>query len=119
MVDQTLFYRETQKNFWRWPSRSLLPVPRLAKREAEKGRAPDTGANVRIAAAAMLIAFAIFLVFESEGLRHFARDLPGNAVTDAMVEAADTWHALMRRLGPASVQPALREVFDRVREIRW
>ena len=119
MVDQTLFYRETQKNFWRWPSRSLLPVPRLAKRAAEQGRTPDTAGNVRTAAAAMLIAFAIFLVFESDGLRHFTRDLPGNAVTDRLVEAADNWHALMRRLGPARLQPAVRETFDRVREIRW
>ncbi|MEJ2378286.1 MAG: hypothetical protein P8Y71_23845, partial [Pseudolabrys sp.] len=86
---------------WRWPSRSLLPVPRLAKREAEQARVPDTAANARTAGAAMLIAFTIFLVFESEGLRHFTRDLPGNAVTDVMVEAADSWHALMERLGPA------------------
>jgi hypothetical protein len=119
MVDESLSYREPGKNFWRWPSRSLLPVPRIARREAEEARAPDTSGNARTAAGAMLIAFAIFLVFESEGLRHFTRDLPGNAVTDAMVEAADSWHGLMERLGPARVQPAVREVFDRLREIRW
>ncbi len=118
MVDETLSYRE-KKNFWRWPSRSLLPVPRLAKREAERTRAPDTLANARIAGAAMLIAFALFLLFESEGLRHFTRDLPGNAVTDLMVEGADHWHGLMERLGPAHVQPAVRSVFERLRDIRW
>ena len=119
MVDETFSYREPKKNFWRWPSRSLLPVPRLARREAEEARTPDTPGNARTAASAMLIAFAIFLVFESEGLRHFTRDLPGNALTDAMVEAADSWHALMERLGPARVQPSVRQFFDRLRDIRW
>ncbi len=119
MVDESISYRDTKETFWRWPSRSLLPVPRIAKREAEQGRAPDTRGNVRTAAGAMLIAFAIFLVFESEGLRHFTRDLPGNAVTDLLVEGADSWHGLMERLGPARVQPAVREVFDALREIRW
>jgi hypothetical protein len=118
MVDESVGFRE-RKNFWRWPSRSLLPVPRPAKRAAEDTRTPDSAANARSAAGAMLIAFALFLVFESEGLRRFTRDLPGNAVTDVMVEAADGWHALMERLGPARVQPAVRELFDRVREIRW
>jgi hypothetical protein len=116
MVDESVSYRET-KTFWRWPSRSLLPRP--AKRAAEDARKPDSIANVRAAAFAMLIAFAIFLVFESEGLRHFTRDLPGNHITDVLVSAADRWHALMQRLGPARVQPAVREVFDRIREIHW
>jgi len=119
MVDESISYRDPKQNLWRWPSRSMLPVPRIAKREAERQRTPDTAGNVRTAAGAMLIAFAIFLVFESEGLRHFTRDLPGNAVTDAMVGAADHWHGLMERLGPARVQPAVRAVFEQVREIRW
>lgn len=118
MVGETVTYREN-KNFWRWPSRSMLPVPRLAMRAAEGASAPDSTANARAAAGAMLIAFALFLVFESEGLRHFTRDLPGNTVTDVMVSAADRWHGLMERLGPAQVQPAVRGVFERVREIRW
>ncbi len=118
MVDETVAFRD-DKSFWRWPSRSLLPVPRLARRAADNARKPDSIANARAAAFAMLIAFALFLVFESEGLRHFARDLPGNAVTDVMVEAADRWHALMERLGPARVQPAVRAVFEKVQEIRW
>jgi hypothetical protein len=119
MVDETISYRRTKKDFWRWPSRSLLPVPRLARREAEQTRTPDTAGNVRTAAGAMLIAFALFLVFESEGLRHFTRDLPGNAVTDMLVEGADNWHALMERLGPARLEPAIRETFDQVRKTRW
>ena len=119
MVDETFSYRESKKRFWRGPSRSLLPVPRLARRDAEKAAAPDTAANARGAALAMLIAFALFLVFESEGLRHFTRDLPGNAATDVMVDAADRWHALMLRLGPAHVAPAVWDAFERLREARW
>ncbi len=119
MVDETVSYRETNKNFWRWPSRSLLPVPRLAKRQAEDARRPDSAGNARSAAAAMLVAFALFTLFESEGIRHFTRDLPGNAVTDVMVRGADRWHALMLRLGPARVAPAVRDAFERLRQARW
>lgn len=119
MVDETLSYREIKKRFWRWPSLSLLPVPRLARRAANKPAAPDTTANVRGAVLAMLIAFALFLVFGSRGLRHFTRDLPGNAVTDVMVNAADRWHALMLRLGPAHVAPAVWDAFEQVRRLRW
>jgi hypothetical protein len=118
MVDETISYRD-DKRFWRWPSRSLLPVPRLARRAADATGNPDSIANARTAAFAMLIAFGLFLVFESEGLRHFTRDLPGNAVTDVMVRAADRWDGLMQRLGPARVQPAIRAVFEEAQEIRW
>jgi hypothetical protein len=67
----------------------------------------------------MLIAFAVFLVFESEGLRHFTRDLPGNAFTDLLVYGADHWHGLMERLGPAGLEPAACGVFESIRSIRW
>ena len=64
----------------------------------------------------MLVAFALFTLFELEGIRHFTRDLPGNAVTDVMVRGADRWHALMEDLGPARLEPAVRDGFDRVRQ---
>lgn len=79
----------------------------------------DTPATVRRAALAMLIAFALFGVFDTAGLRHFTRDLPGNALTDRLVDAADHWHALMLDVGPARVGPAVREVFERLHDIRW
>lgn len=116
MVDDTFAYTETKKSFWRWPSRSLLPVPRVAKRMREETRVPDSAGNARRAAFAMLVAFALFALFQSQGIRHFTRDLPGNAVTDAMVDAADRWHALMMRLGPARVRPAVRDAFEHVRD---
>ena len=120
MVDETLAYRETKTRwFWNRPSRSLLPVRRRFARPAERKGAPDSIGNARSAAGAMLIAFALFLVFESEGLRHFTRDLPGNALTDMLVYGADRWHGLMERLGPAQVQPAVRGVFERIQAIPW
>jgi len=121
MVDETLTYRETKTRwFWNRPSRSLLPVRRRFLHSAERKGAPDDSAvNARRATGAMLIAFALFLVFESEGLRRFTRDLPGNAFTDMLVYNADRWHGLMERLGPARVQPAVREVLERIRYIRW
>jgi hypothetical protein len=119
MVNDTLAYRETKTRwFWNRPSRSLQPARRRFARPEQKG-APDSAGNARSAAGAMLIAFALFLVFQSEGLRHFARDLPGNAFTDVLVQGADRWHGLMERLGPARVQPAVRGFFEYVRYIRW
>jgi len=121
MVDDTLVYRETKTRwFWNRPSRSLLPVRRRFPHSAERKGAPDDSTvNARRATGAMLIAFALFLVFESQGLRRFTRDLPGNALTDVLVHGADRWHELMERLGPAQVEPAIREVFERIRYIRW
>ena len=100
-----------------WISRSLEPIRRIGRAKAPSDA--ESMSNVRGAAVAMLIAFALFALFESEGIRHFTRDLPGNAVTDVLVRGADHWHALMEQLGPARVQPAVQEAFDRVRHIRW
>ena len=120
MVDESIVTRNTRPRwFWFRPSRSLLPPLRRFARSAEVGAKPNSAVNARSAAGAMLIAFAVFVVFESEGIRHFSRDLPGNAATDLMVQAADRWHALMERLGPAHVQPAVREQFEQIRDIRW
>ena len=86
---------------------------------ASAGTDPDTAANARSAALAMIVAFVLFAIFASDGLRHFSRDLPGNRATDILVDGADHWHRLMLRLGPAHVGPAVREAFSRVRAARW
>ena len=120
MTDEVYFppYRERARL---WVSRSLQPIRRIgtAKDRAKAADDPESMANVRHAAIAMLIAFALFALFESEGIRHFTRDLPGNAFTDVLVHGADRWHALMEALGPARVQPTVREGFDWIRHIRW
>ena len=80
---------------------------------------PDTVTNVRSVALAMAVAAVLLVVFNSSEVRLFARDLPGNAVTDVLVVAADRWHALMQALGPAQLRPAVREAFEAVRALRW
>lgn len=75
--------------------------------------------NARKATAAMLVAFALFAVFYSEGATRFARDLPGNALTDVLVNTADAWHRLMEDLGSARLAPAVRDAFERLHGLSW
>ena len=117
MANESVAFEDTKREFWERPSRSLLPVRRFA-RPAEGGT-PDSAGNVRNAAAAMLIAFALFALFDSEGIRHFSRDLPGNAFTDRLVNIADRWHGLMQWLGPAHLGPAVRDTFEQLRDLPW
>ncbi len=121
MTDEVFFppYRQRARL---WVSRSLQPIRRIgrAKTADEKtADEPESKASIRGAAIAMLIAFALFALFESEGIRHFTRDLPGNTFTDVLVRGADHWHMLMKELGSARVQPAVRDSFDWIRGIRW
>ncbi|ARP98523.1 hypothetical protein [Pseudorhodoplanes sinuspersici] len=67
----------------------------------------------------MLIAFVLMALFNSSDLRSFTRDLPGNWLTDQLVAYSDQWHELMLALGPAHAQPAVRDVFDDIHELRW
>ena len=83
------------------------------------GPEADTAANVRSVALAMMVAALVLAIFNSSELRGFTRDLPGNAVTDVLVEGADRWHALMLALGPAHLRPAVREVFAAIRSAGW
>ncbi len=83
---------------------------------------PENGAstaNARKATAAMLVAFALFAIFYSEGATRFARNLPGNALTDILVNTADAWHGLMDDLGPARLAPAVRDAFERLHGLSW
>lgn len=75
--------------------------------------------NARKATAAMLVAFALFAIFYSEGAARFARNLPGNALTDVLVNTADAWHDLMNGLGPARLAPAIRDAFERLHGLSW
>jgi hypothetical protein len=86
-------------------------------------RAPAAGdetmANAGVAIRAMIIAALVFALFGSGEMRHAARNLPGDAVSDVLVNAADGWHLMMQRLGPALVEPAVRNAFDSLRDKRW
>jgi hypothetical protein len=91
----------------------------LAGTQGRKQERTNTAANVRTATVAMLTAFALFGVFGTQGIAHFARDLPGNAATDVLVRVADRWHALMLDLGPGRVEPALRNAVEWARALHW
>lgn len=86
---------------------------------AGEGAAPETMTNVRRAGIAMLTAFALMAVFNSSGLRSWARDLPPGWVADEAVAGADAWHSLMVELGPAAVRPAAHALLERVRKLAW
>jgi hypothetical protein len=92
---------------------------RIRFTRASASRRPETAANVRTVAISMAVAAALLAVFNSSELRMFARDLPGNPVTDVLVEGADHWHALMLTLGPAHLRPLVQEAFAAVRAARW
>jgi hypothetical protein len=38
---------------------------------------------------------------------------------DVLVAAADRWHVMMGNLGPARVEPIVRNAFDALRDKRW
>ncbi|MGE0564020.1 MAG: hypothetical protein AB7O50_05845 [Pseudolabrys sp.] len=84
-----------------------------------EGRTVDTPSNVRVATRAMLIAFAMFALFGSQNMRHAARDLPGNAASDLLVNAADRWHNTMLALGPAHARNHARDMLDKFRMAQW
>jgi hypothetical protein len=86
---------------------------------AGEGAAPETMTNVRRAGIAMLIAFALMALFNSTGLRSWARDMPPGWVADQAVAGADAWHALMVELGPASVRPIVHGVLEDLRKTQW
>jgi hypothetical protein len=107
---------EQRKNY-RWPSLSLRHIRRFGR--SPEGHIPDTRGNARSSLAIMLVAALVLAVFASRELRLFARDLPGNRVTDVLVAAADGWHGAMQRLGPARISPAIRRIFQRWRDASW
>ena len=108
MLHERRRFRVTVRNFGRM---------RLAGSAA--GRKSDTAANVRSVGMAMAVAAALLAVFNSSEMRSFARDLPGNPLTDALVAGADWWHAVMLDLGPAHLRPAVRDALAAVRSAGW
>ena len=98
---------------------TLRSFARFRLTRPSAGKSPDTIANVRSVALAFAIAAVLLAVFNSSELRHFTRDMPGNAFTDTLVAGADQWHALMQQLGPARLRPAVREVFEAIHALRW
>ncbi len=74
-----------------------------------------TAASVRKATIAMLIATLMLLVFNSDGLRSYARNLPESAAADQFVIATNTWHAWMDAIGFAAPKRTVQDVMDLLR----
>lgn len=75
-----------------------------------------TRATVLKAATAMIIATLVLGVFNSDGLRSYARDLQPSTLNDQIVRTADSWHDLMHRAGFTEPKRIVRELMERFRE---
>jgi hypothetical protein len=74
--------------------------------ELETGMRPQP---LRVLPPIIAIALAILLVFNSQGLAKWSRDLPPTSFNLHVAEAAAWWHDLMTRLGPAKAFEVLHE----------
>jgi hypothetical protein len=74
---------------------------------------------VRKGVISMLVAAAVLLVFNSAGLRSWARGLPGNPATDMLVVGADWWHSTMRRAGLTEAMAAVQDAVTAFRGQGW
>lgn len=119
MSHEALSYRAADTAALRKPQPAASLWQRIKRRPESADKTTETRANVRVAIVAMLIAFAVFAPFGSAGMRHAARNLPGNAVSDVIVDAADRWHFAMERLGPARLRDAVRNAIDDFRMAQW
>jgi hypothetical protein len=74
--------------------------------ELEAGMRPQP---LKVLPPIIAIALAILLVFNSQGLAKWTRDLPPSTFNLHVADAAAWWHDRMTRLGPARAFEALRE----------
>ena len=74
--------------------------------ELEAGMHPQ---RLRVLPPIIAIALAILLVFNSQGLAKWSRDLPPSAFNLHVADAANWWHEMLLKLGPAKVFQALRD----------
>lgn len=78
-----------------------------------------TGLSVRDGVIIMTIASLILLFFNSDGLRLWARNLPGNAASDVLVNAADDWHELMVQTGFAAPKRVVQQLVTGTQDLEW
>jgi hypothetical protein len=70
----------------------------------------ESGRVVRNAAVSMIVAMLILFMFNSDGLRTYARDLPESDLADRIVLMTDRWHDLMSMVGLAEPKAFVREL---------
>jgi hypothetical protein len=74
--------------------------------ELEAGMRPQ---RLRVLPPIIAIAVAILLVFNSQGLAKWSRNLPPSTFNLHVADAAGWWHELMLKLGPARAFEALHD----------
>jgi hypothetical protein len=74
--------------------------------ELEEGMRPQ---RLKVLPPIIAIAVAILLVFNSQGLAKWSRDLPPSTFNLHVADTAAWWHDLMTKLGPAKAFDALRD----------
>jgi hypothetical protein len=82
-------------------------VDKTTRNNAAKGLA------IFLAASLNLMAFA------SDDLQSRAYDLPQNAMTAPLVEAAEAWHRLMTGSGIATLSAEIKQAMEQIRTARW
>jgi len=79
----------------------------------------ETSRSIRDGIIIMTTAMLLLLVFNSGGLRTWARNLPGNSISDALVSCADSWHAYMQQVGTAAPKEAVQDAVAEFRRQGW
>lgn len=67
----------------------------------------------------MVTVMLLLLVFNSSGLQRWARDLPGNSLSDVLVHYADSWHGLMQQIGTAAPKETVQNALAEFRQYSW
>ena len=79
----------------------------------------ETSRSVRDGIIAMTAAMLLLLVFNSGGLQGWARNLPGNDMSDLLVSYTDRWHDFMQQIGTASPKDAVQDAVSELRRYGW
>lgn len=78
-----------------------------------------TSRSIRDGIVAMATAMLLLLVFNSSGLQEWARNLPGNIMSDLIVSYTDRWHAFMQQIGTATPKDAVQTAVSEFRDYGW
>lgn len=94
-------------------------TPQSGDRQNSPDQWAQTSRTVRDGIVAMATAALLLLLFNSGGLQGWARNLPGNSVSDVLVSYADRWHSLMQRIGTATPKDTVQTVVSDFRQYGW
>jgi|GEM_PF-6276444 len=96
----------------------FLEADRPLRREGVPSRA-ETRASRAGALGAFLVAAAILVAFNSEGLRTAAADLAETRVGRNLIALTEAWDGAMERAGTKTVVASVRDVVGGAREVSW